>query len=923
MNKGTIQLKGLQRNFPAGMNDGGCDEFINLRYTKGAFRPIGKKEATYPLADYDKGFIHKQDTFENWIGYNDVSKKIEHYNPTSTLLIQELKTLTGELYDLRSLKNFLLATTSTGLFIWLWSDDTYKEFDIVGLSDNFDVKLERDPGNIAEPDWTDLTPDASPGGIYTDEAVQSAIDALLGFYFKKLNGHSDDGQLVGGVSYRIALKLFDGSYILHTVPRFYEVYTYDMLFEQLGFQGVPGGVRMRFGAAGIKATAQISSFGLDIESIRDIVSSIDLFFSRGEQFYEVSEETIDREFFETLGGGYPGKQIYNAYEIIGVDPGFKELHDSPAWYKVGSIDIGQIEGESTVKTGDMTLDLKGFYQNYATRRILPIDGFSHHGITGEASYVYNNRLALGNTTQFLAEPDILSLKIPQSRFSLLNALQPLVFDADIVDYIEYEYDTAYTGRAIVKIKTEDGEKTVVSTFLFGVYQDPGENVKKAVFLQGITGYFDQRATSIQLMISTDSGVTFKTLIERNLVSSIYSNYSYLPNTEFDTGEEVTPSYPLEDPRRHDVNFAGWQIAFNTGDLPVATEVPTEENTVKNNNGRQVSDVSNPLVFDPQNFQDVSTGTIIAFGSNTDPISDSQFGQYPLYNFTSVGIWASQIGLGEVYIISDVPVNGEVILSKDSKVDISFGTVYATLEGLKIISGKQVIEISETVEGLPDQYFSDNEQLQYFLNLPQTVNVQSMVDHVSFKEYLVGSKVGYSKGNDNSEIYVTNSAYDYCYMFDIKNKLWSKLSGKYNGFISNYPELFARRITTGEEATANMSVEVKSNVPCYFHTKGLSMSGSEIFKKLHRSFLRGFLNMASGKFAALYLFGSDNLIDWTFVTGNDRNSGAFNNIWITHSNKSYRYYNYVFAAELDFDTTLDSHIKYIEFQEKQKWARKLR
>jgi hypothetical protein len=83
-------------------------------------------------------------------------------------------------------------------------------------------------------------------------------------------------------------------------------------------------------------------------------------------------------------------------------------------------------------------------------------------------------------------------------------------------------------------------------------------------------------------------------------------------------------------------------------------------------------------------------------------------------------------------------------------------------------------------------------------------------------------------------------------------------------------------------------------------------------------------MASGKYAAFYLFSSDDLKTWKFVTGNDRNSGAFNNIWMTHSNNSARYYNYVFAAEVDFDpTVVDTHITHIEFQEKQKWARKLR
>jgi hypothetical protein len=441
-----------------------------------------------------------------------------------------------------------------------------------------------------------------------------------------------------------------------------------------------------------------------------------------------------------------------------------------------------------------------------------------------------------------------------------------------------------------------------------------------VFLNGVIGYFDARATTFKLLIKVSG--SYYLIYSTDLKSSIYSNFAYANNDTFDV-DDLSNFKISELPAKYYNNFNSIEIQFNISLLINPYTVPTISNTVKDQNNVQISDVSNPYVFDAQNYQQVSEGSILAFGTNTDPISDSQFGQFPLYVFTSLGLWALEIGAGDIFITKVVPVNGEVLLDRDSKVDMSIGTIYASLEGLKLISGMNVIEISETAEGLPDQHFSDNTDLQYFLNLPQTVELQTIIDHVSFKTYLDGAKIGYSKGNDSSEIYVINSAYQYAWMFDVNRKLWSKVTGNYTGFINNYPELYAVRETVGNTGIVNMSKEITSDVPCYFHTKGLSMSGSNTFKKLHRSFLRGFFNMASGKYAAFYLFGSDDLINWTFITGNDRNSGEFENIWMTHSANSKKYYNYVFAGDISFDATKDSHIKYIEFQQKQKWSRKLR
>ncbi len=888
MEQKVIPLLSLQRNLPKGSDEGFCDEFINLRRRNNAWRPVGEKEKLYDIPDYDKIYIHSQDIFSNWIGYNQSSGDLVHYNPSTKAVIQTIANIGEEIYSIRSLKNFLVILTESNKYIFLF-DETYSEISLTGLEYFFGVSLTSDNVVAAE---TELAPDA---------------DGLLGKYYKKLNELSGDSQFIGAVSYRIALKLFDGSYIMHTVPKIFQFYPY----ANFTLVNSGGDYKMTFGASGVKATAYFSSL-LDpdkLEKIKPAVSSICLFFSKNEPFYDISEDTITETNLTTW---LPAPGNILASTIIDVSEDFKKLPDSPLWYLAGEISLENLVLTGGIYLGEMELDLVNFYQNYGTRRTLPIDNYTHHNTTGKASYIYNDRLMLGSTKQTIGLSNILC-EAP---------VRPLVVDPINASIVEYTYDPVndtFQGIVVTTLKSSNQTKTIVQNISLIVYKNPSNNTKKAVFLHGTIGYFDSRAKNIKIYI--EIGGSYYLIFNQNLTESLYSNFAYYTSGKFDA-EDVYEVAEL--PARYDNNLKNTVIWFNSSLLINPQTIPDVNNTIIDNNNVQVSDPSNPFIFDVKNYQPVSDGEILAFGTNTDPISDSQYGQFPVYVFTSLGIWALLIGTGETYITNVTPLNGDVILNKDAKVDISLGTVYACAEGLKLLSGREPIEISETVEGIPDQYFSDNTQLQYFLNLPQTVNVQSMVDKVRFLTYLQGSIIGYLKQSDNQEIFIANSNYEYTYVFDIKNKAWYKLGAKISMFISNYPNLYAARTTTDKTGIVSMGSEIESNVPCYFHTRPMHISGAYEAIKLGRIFLRGFFNMASGKYASFYIFSSDDAKTWEFVTGNDYNSGQFDNIWVTHSNDSNKYYVFVFAGELLFNNdSVDSYIKHIEIMYQRKWVRKLR
>ena len=463
----------------------------------------------------------------------------------------------------------------------------------------------------------------------------------------------------------------------------------------------------------------------------------------------------------------------------------------------------------------------------------------------------------------------------------------------------------------ITLDTTNGKKYVSKSSTMAVYVKSSAPSYCAVFLPGLIGYFDNRATEVSIFIKPVA--TWLLLTRQPLESSLFGNYSY-----------YTPKNFIVDMASGQVdgNFISYPISFYLSDL-VAEEPKTDDRIILDHNRVQPSQVNNPFVFPVKDSEQVSSsGTVLALGTNTEDVSTGQQGQFPLYVFTSEGIWALSIGTGAVYITNKSPLSGEVIRDKYSKLDLSFGIAYITTEGLKIISGKEVADISDPLEGLPDPYLASNLNVQYFLNHANLVQLLSCIDQVPIKVYMNGAKLGFNKGYDRAEIVLNNPAYSYHYIYENVTHSWTKVSGSIGQFVPNYPELYA--VNSDSNMLVNLSVEVPGPVQCMFLTRAHTLAMGDTFKKLRRTFFRCHLNTTDENFAAGYIFKSDNLKEWSLVTGNDRNTGEVQDIWITHSMNSARYYVFMFVGELDVDAmNTVNQFKTIECEFEDRMSGKLR
>lgn len=111
-----------------------------------------------------------------------------------------------------------------------------------------------------------------------------------------------------------------------------------------------------------------------------------------------------------------------------------------------------------------------------------------------------------------------------------------------------------------------------------------------------------------------------------------------------------------------------------------------------------SEVNNPFVFPLSGINTVGTGDIIGISSATKALSQGQFGQFPLYVFSSDGIWAMEVNPSTGLYNSIHPVSRDVCNNPKAITQIDSAVVFTTSQGLKLIQGSEVTLLSSSMDG---------------------------------------------------------------------------------------------------------------------------------------------------------------------------------------------------------------------------------
>ena len=167
----------------------------------------------------------------------------------------------------------------------------------------------------------------------------------------------------------------------------------------------------------------------------------------------------------------------------------------------------------------------------------------------------------------------------------------------------------------------------------------------------------------------------------------------------------------------------------------------------------VSEANNPFTFNLDGVTTVGTGDIKGIASATTALSQGQFGQFPLYVFSSDGIWSLSVGSAGLYSTAH-PVSRDVCNNPSSITQIDSAVVFTTERGLKLIQGSEVTLLSSAMDGHNiDEGTFDIEPGYASLLVPDTERFTEMLSTCRMAYDYAHSLLHIYPNSDNGKHYV--------------------------------------------------------------------------------------------------------------------------------------------------------------------------
>lgn len=884
-----IAYKGIARaSSNEDVANGWLDEMINLRHRGGKLQAIGHKtkkwnvpgDETGTALTWEKIWYHDQDNISNFIGLTDTHelRLINMELSTSELI----KSYSADVeVEVGFVKRFMIVVHEGGLDRYLYKKDE--------IDDSAGEYMELSV--ITEPKFTlSISDEQRIGSAETGADYVESAEALLGKFRARINKLSGDNFFTGGIMFRAAYKLFDGSYIMHTLP--YYLTTENEMYAISKNSNVH---TLLFDSAKALISFSGSDFsGMDNE--KDIIQSVVLFASKAETHIEISESTItDTNLNEWLPDSN-GYVFLNEKLTIADD--FKDLPKSFSWYRVGEYSFAEILADEITSE---EIDLEDFYMDYATRETMPVDQFSHHMITGANPYNYNGRLILSDVDTILSKYGVYDTD-ETSALKIEGISGNWTYTSDINIAVEFILDTP------------EGEKIVWKYQTVKEWSNAGSNFN-ALFLKGVIGYPDSRAKECRIYVD-DLG-TYKRIERLDLISSSAMNYSFFSFNQFSPADiDSSISVNSDTTTSENENFRHNWITYNRSSLPAhLTFSESSNDSYSDGNRIQISELNNPFFFPAENSYQVGTGRIITTASNTEPLSTGQYGEYPLIVFTTKGIWTLFQGTGNVLFSSIKPLNGEVPANKEQITSVGVGVTYTTNLGLFLIQGREVTELTQLLQGSPNIDIQLDANFQLRLNHLQLIQKAEFLSDIDALGYIEDAKIAFDK--KNNELIVTNPNKLYSYLYSFDSGVWGKISQSFDILVNAYPVTYA--IVSNGGVYSISDENFLTEVETVLTTRPYKLDDSNNFILLHRALQRCEIETKQSTFAGFYVFGSNDLITWQLISGNDRKSGRVTDILTTRAHTKVKYFVFVFASSVHKGDSINS----LEVQFYNKLTNKLR
>ena len=890
--------------------DGELAGCYNLVPEDGALHPIMPPEVKFTLPDgYTLCFIHNPSVdVNNYILYYDGDLFWVTDDDPVPSSQREIGSVTS-LIQINAVGNTLVVLTEQGIFYYLWKNGSYVNLGnkIPEMFMNFSLKAENAvtseeikihiSGDPQDQDaakgctlngvtfcnryWLDryfmlpyLAWEATPqtwidgAEFHTEEekivyndAIKAKANPIIA------NSVTNKGKFCMPFFVRYAMRLYDDTLVMHSAPVL-------MLPDQIlttvldnGDHDINDRYSIQLSLNPCALQYQLMEFdSATFENWKDIVKSLDIFVSAPIWDY-------DQAGFcnKMLSDGYIRKSIskqLSAYTPIpSSGEGIADWHDNgkPSipqhsretlvknieecanFYLLHSFSIDELSGMTFTDNFTPRTDIvvpDDYLGALLAREVMTDDYQSHDDIIAKQSYNFNGRLNIASLTR-----------------QLYNGYNPWSAVCMNTGGSSDKYVSAY-------VEIYDEERTMVvkhdAQLEIGAHSD----LNLLFTPQGITWYFypDTKAKRAVIKIGSD-------VYELPLKPHQHLNGAYFFNSL--TGPSTTTTEPTT----------------------------TTDNYISIPNKIYTSEINNPFYFPLLGINTVGTGEIMGICAAVKALSQGQFGQYPLYCFTTEGVWALETSSTGSYIARQ-PVTRDVCTNPDSITQLDDSVLFATDKGIMLLSGSQTQCITDAISSefpfniaeLPDSFAN------FLGDDGYDVNAMSMQP---FSSFLSGCRMIYDY--THQRIIVYNTSHDYAYVYSLKDHKWGMMVTNIDYGINSYPEALAvtDADTGGTRSVVNLSDEVLYNtvdneqVPVHVKglivTRPLKLDQPDALKTIDTIIQRGKFNFLDSqrtvKPIRSILFGSRDLYNWFLVSSStDHNLRGF-------SGTPYKYFRIV--ALVDF------------------------
>ena len=825
-------------------SDGSLAVSINLLPEDGALKPILAPSEVMQIQDGEiVKFIHKTSSFTHYIILDPATNIVSWTDDgtASTQLYNFTKSRT--IHNINAIGNTIVILADNGMHYFLWKSVSegylYLGTHMPECPISFGLQ-----GSVEKTDKFSVSVSVPQS---QEELTEEQQDVVTNPILAKVNKFIAEksvnaGRFMYPFFVRYAYRLYDGSLTMHSSPILMPCCTSGCPLAPFKTLTVNSGTIKSINDIVIIAAfheldyAVKNSSKLDeLKKWKDIVQSIDIFISKPIYTYDQNGKIKDLAA-HGVGSSTICKHVNQHHSI--------DKNRYPAKYAVRDM-VGMFY--NTYPDEDRTLYL-GLGLPYKSDEQIEAD------LRSTSQFYYLQSIKLEDL-----KTERTKVPIETDYLQSLVAREVMTDDYDSHDRLAPTYSFGYNA----KLNITGIRKKLYSNYETGdmvCYSDAqleAESFNESAYLKpnhNYRLYFFIKQEGKEIVVEGNSSAL---AIDHEFF------YLYYPNTNAykvvinDVTANTYQEYILE---RHGflngAYYFGGFSRFSAKGKEVSSVVATSNNEIYLPNKIYTSEVNNPFYFPVLGINTVGTGTILGISTAAKALSQGQFGQFPLYAFTSEGVWALEVSSTGTYSAKQ-PITRDVCINPDGITQLDSAVLFPTDRGIMLISGSQTQCISEAINS---EYPFDALRLPGFDKLHTILGHEPATDKclptLPFTKFLKQCRMLYDYVHQRVIVYAPGITY--AYVFSLKTNQWGMMFSNIVSHLNSYPDALAMDT---KNAVLNFSVPVTDTVKCLYVTRPLKLEAANVLKTVASVIQRGLFRKGNVSTA---LYGSRDLQNWHLV-----------------------------------------------------------